>query len=161
MSYHHCQGLPGDISRKLQQEGIKATGLGIAKFLAKFIETGRAARTPWSGKPSKRNGPWNGPYNGTNRATERNGPWNGTERNVTPFKKTMSPSNTNGTDRLYEHFYKRTVCVCVCACVRACVCVCACVRACVRACVHACRRACVRACVCARTCACVHDLPLT
>ena len=39
---------PGDISRKLQQEGIKATGRGIAKFLAKFIELASVARKPWS-----------------------------------------------------------------------------------------------------------------
>ena len=31
-------------SRKLKQEGIKATGRGIAKFLAKFIESGSVAR---------------------------------------------------------------------------------------------------------------------
>ena len=39
---------PGDISRKLQQEGIKATGRGIAKFLATFIELASVARKPWS-----------------------------------------------------------------------------------------------------------------
>ena len=58
--YHQCQGLkPGDISRKLQHEGIKATGRGIAKFLAKFIEPGSVARKPGSGRPSKRNEPCN------------------------------------------------------------------------------------------------------
>ena len=46
-NYYHRQGLkPGDISRKLKQEGIKATGRGIAKFLAKFIESGSVARKP-------------------------------------------------------------------------------------------------------------------
>ena len=50
--YHHPQGLePGDILQKLQQEGIKATGLGIAKFLAKFIESASVARKPWNGRP--------------------------------------------------------------------------------------------------------------
>ena len=44
-NYYHRQDLePGDISRKLKQEGIKATGRGIAKFLAKFIESGSVAR---------------------------------------------------------------------------------------------------------------------
>ena len=43
--YYHRQGLePGDISRKLKQEGIKATGRGIGKFLAKCIESGSVAR---------------------------------------------------------------------------------------------------------------------
>ena len=54
-TYHHHQGLKsGDISRKLQQEGIKATGRGIAKFLAKFIESGSVARKP--GSEDRRNG---------------------------------------------------------------------------------------------------------
>ena len=75
--YHHCQDLkPGDILRKLQQEGIKATGRGIAKLLAKFIESVSVARKPLSGRPSKRNGL----CNGTDRGTERNG----TDR-FTPF----------------------------------------------------------------------------
>ena len=53
-NYYHRQGLkPGDISRKLKQEGIKATGRGIAKFLAKFVESGSVARKPGSGRPSK------------------------------------------------------------------------------------------------------------
>ena len=52
--YYNCQGLkPGDISRKLKQEGIKATGRGIAKFLANFIESGSVARKPGIGRPSK------------------------------------------------------------------------------------------------------------
>ena len=52
--YYHRQGLkPGDIPRKLKQEGIKETGRGIAKFLAKFIESGSVARKPGSGRPSK------------------------------------------------------------------------------------------------------------
>ena len=90
--YHHRQGLkPGNISRKLQQEGIKATAQGIAKFLVKFIESGSVARKPWSGRPSKRNGP----CNGTDRGTERNG-WF-----YAVFRKTLSPSNANGTDRIY------------------------------------------------------------
>ena len=50
----------GDISRTLQQEGIKATGRGITKFLAKCIESGSVARKPGSGRPSKCNGPCNG-----------------------------------------------------------------------------------------------------
>ena len=59
--YHHRQGFkPGDIARKLQQEGIKATGRGIAK--------GRSQGSP--GVEDR----WNG--------TERNGPWNKTERTV-------------------------------------------------------------------------------
>ena len=56
-TYHHRQGLkPGDISRKLLQEGIKATRRGIVKFLMKFIESGSVTRKPRSGRPSKRNG---------------------------------------------------------------------------------------------------------
>ena len=52
--YYHRQGLkPGDISRKLKQEGIKATGRGMAKFLAKFIESGSVVRKPGSGRPSR------------------------------------------------------------------------------------------------------------
>ena len=52
--YHHRQGLkPGNILRKLKQEGIKATRRGITKFLAKFIESGSVARKPGSGRPSK------------------------------------------------------------------------------------------------------------
>ena len=44
-NYYHRQGLkPGDMSRKLKQEGIKAIERGIAKFLAKFIESGSVAR---------------------------------------------------------------------------------------------------------------------
>ena len=51
---YHRQGLkPGDISRKLKQEGMKATRRGIGKFLAKFIESGSVARKPGSGRPSK------------------------------------------------------------------------------------------------------------
>ena len=53
-NYYHRQGLkPGDISRKLKQEGIKKTGQGIAKFLAKCIDSGSVARKPGSGRPSK------------------------------------------------------------------------------------------------------------
>ena len=40
---------------KIAAGGIKATGRGFAKFLAKFIESGSVARKPWSGKQSKRN----------------------------------------------------------------------------------------------------------
>ena len=91
--YHHRQRLkPGDISRKLQQEGIKATVRGIAKFLAKFIESASVARKPWSGRPSKRNGP----CKGTDRGTERNGPF------YAVFRKTLSPCNANGTERIYK-----------------------------------------------------------
>ena len=85
-TYHHHQGLkPGDISRKLQQEGIKATGQRIAMFLAKFIESGSVARKPGSGKPSQRNGLCNG--------TEQNGPF------YAVFRKTLSPCNANRMDR--------------------------------------------------------------
>ena len=88
--YHHRQDLkPGDISRKLQQEGIKATGRGIAKFLVKFIESASVARKPESGRPSK----WNGTCNGTDRGMEQNGPF------YAVFRKTLSPCNANGTDR--------------------------------------------------------------
>ena len=88
--YHHRQGLkPGDISRKLQQEGIKATRRGIAKFLAKFIKSGSVARKTGSGRPSKRNGP----CNGTDRATEWNGPF------YAVIRKMLSPCNTNGPER--------------------------------------------------------------
>ena len=88
--YHHRQGLkPGDISRKLQQEGTKATRRGIAKFLSKFIESASVARKPGSGRPSKRNGPCNGMDRGT-------------ERNV--FRKTLSPCNTNGPNRFITFF---------------------------------------------------------
>ena len=53
-NYYHRQGLePGDISRKLKQEGIKASGREIVKFLAKFIKSGLVARKPGSGRPSK------------------------------------------------------------------------------------------------------------
>ena len=52
--YHHRQGLkPGDISRILQEKGIMASRRGIAKFLAKFIESGSVARKPGSERPSK------------------------------------------------------------------------------------------------------------
>ena len=40
---------------KIAAGGIKATGRGFAKFLAKFIESGSVARKPWSGQQSKRN----------------------------------------------------------------------------------------------------------
>ena len=40
---------------KIAAGGIKATGRGFAKFLAKLIESGSVARKPWSGKQSKRN----------------------------------------------------------------------------------------------------------
>ena len=53
-NYYHHQGLkPGNISQKLKQEGIKATGRGIAMFLANFIESGSVARKPSSGRLSK------------------------------------------------------------------------------------------------------------
>ena len=101
-NYYHHQGLkPGDISRKLKQEGIKATGRGIAKFLAKFIESGSVARKPGSGRPSKataavRSWATRGNVmtqrkyetkptvqrNGTEHRTKRNVPWNETERTV-------------------------------------------------------------------------------
>ena len=101
-NYYHRQGLkPGDISRKLKQEGIKATGRGIAKFLAKFIESGSVARKPGSGRPSKvtaavRTWATRGNVmtqriyeteptvqrNGMERRTERNVPWNEVERTV-------------------------------------------------------------------------------
>ena len=52
-NYYHRQGLePGDISQKLKQEGIKATGRGITKFLGKFIESGSRLQGG-SGRPSK------------------------------------------------------------------------------------------------------------
>ena len=52
--YHHRHGLkPGDISRILQEEGIMASRRGIAKFVAKFIESGSVAQEPGSGRPSK------------------------------------------------------------------------------------------------------------
>ena len=67
---HHRHGLKqGDISRKLQQKGIKATGRGIAKFLAKFIEAASVARKPGSGRLSKQNGPCNETDRGTERFT--------------------------------------------------------------------------------------------
>ena len=95
-NYYHRQGLkPGDISRKLKQEGIKATGRGIAQFLAKCIKLGSVARKPGSGRPSKAtaavrtwatrgNVKTQRKYvteptvqrNGTERRTERNVPWN-------------------------------------------------------------------------------------
>ena len=40
---------------KIAAGGIKVTGRGFAKFLAKLIESGSVARKPWSGKQSKRN----------------------------------------------------------------------------------------------------------
>ena len=101
-NYYHRQGLkPGDISRKLKQEGIKVTGRGIAKFLAKFIKLGSVARKPGSGRRSKAtaavrtwatqgNGMTQRKYetettvqrNGTERKTEQNVPWNETDRTV-------------------------------------------------------------------------------
>ena len=51
-------GVPYQTGRyiaKIAAGGIKATGRGFAKFLAKFIESGSVARKPWSGKQSK----WN------------------------------------------------------------------------------------------------------
>ena len=59
---------------KIAAGRIKAIEQGIAKFLAKFIESGSVARKPGSGRPSK----WNGSCNGTERAVEWNGPRNGT-----------------------------------------------------------------------------------
>ena len=48
--YHHHRGFkPDDILRTLQQEGIKVTERGIAKFLAQFNESGLIARKPRSG----------------------------------------------------------------------------------------------------------------
>ena len=103
-NYYHCQGLkPGDISRKLKQEGIKATGRGIAKYLAKFIESGSVARKPGSGRPSKATAAvrtWVRATRG-NVVTQRKYK---TERNVertvyAVFRKTLSPCNANGTDR--------------------------------------------------------------
>ena len=109
-NYYHRQGLkPGDISRKLKQEGIKATGRGIAKFLAKFIESGSVARKPGSGRPSKATvtvRTWARATRGNvmtqrkyeteptvQRNVERNGPF------YAVFRKTLSPCNANGTDR--------------------------------------------------------------
>ena len=95
-TYHHHQGLkPGDISRKLQQEGIKATGRGIAKFFAKFIESGSVSRKPGSGNSSKQNG--------ADRGTERNGLF------YAVFRKMLSPCNANGTGHFLDHFSMRTV----------------------------------------------------
>ena len=102
ITIYHRQGLKhGDISRKLKQEGIKAIGRGIAKFLAKCIESGSVARKPGSGRPSKAtaavrtwatrgNVKTQRKYeteltmqrNGTERRTERNVPWNETEWTV-------------------------------------------------------------------------------
>ena len=101
-NYYNRQGpKPGNISRKLKQEGIKATGRGIAKFLAKFIKSGSVARKPGSGRPSKAiaavrtwatldNVKTQRKYeteptvqqNGTECRTKRNVPWNETERTV-------------------------------------------------------------------------------
>ena len=95
--YYHRQGLkPGDISRKLKQEGIKATGRGIGKFLAKFIESGLVARKPGSGRPSKataavrtsatRGNVMTHQKYETELTVQRNGmeriPWNETKRTV-------------------------------------------------------------------------------
>ena len=96
--YHHRQGLKqGDISQKLQQEGIKATELGIAKFLAKFIESASVARKPGSGRPSKRNGP----CNRTDRGTEQNGPF------YAVLGKRCRPATQ--TERFYNFFWTHTV----------------------------------------------------
>ena len=98
-TYYHRQGVkPGDISRKLQQKGIKAPGRGIAKFLAKLIKSASVARKPGSGRPSKQNRP----CNGTKRTVERNETDRGTARNgafYAVFRKTLSPCNANRTDR--------------------------------------------------------------
>ena len=81
--------------------------------------------------------------NGTDRAMERtvqrNGTdrgmeWNGTEH-YTILKKTMSPSNANGTDRFYNIF-RSVPYVCVCVCMRTCVCLCVFVCKDVRACIY-------------------------
>ena len=41
------------IAKLLQEEKLKASRVGIAKFLRKFEETGSIGRRPGSGRPSK------------------------------------------------------------------------------------------------------------
>ena len=90
---------------KIAAGGIKATGRGFAKFLAKFIESGSVARKPWSGKQSKRNDratEWSGPCNGTKRTVERNG----TDR-FTPFLGKRYRRATQTERTVLRTFFRR------------------------------------------------------
>ena len=52
--YHSLQGFkPPTICHLLEEEGLRASRVGIAKFLRKYRETGSIARRPGSGRPSK------------------------------------------------------------------------------------------------------------
>ena len=52
--YYSVQGFKAPtISRLLEEEGLHASQVGVAKFLKKFQQTGSIARRPGSGRPSK------------------------------------------------------------------------------------------------------------
>ena len=52
--YHSLQGFkPPTICHLLEEEGLRASRVGIAKFLKKYQDTGSIARRPGSGRPSK------------------------------------------------------------------------------------------------------------
>ena len=52
--YYSVQGFKvPTISRLLEEEGLQASRVGVAKFLKKFQQTGSIARRPGSGRPSK------------------------------------------------------------------------------------------------------------
>ena len=52
--HHYFEGHHAPtIAKLLREEGLKATRVGIAKFLTKFQETGSIGRSPGSGRPSK------------------------------------------------------------------------------------------------------------
>ena len=51
--YYSVQGFKGPtISHLLEEEGLHASRVGVAKFLKKFQQTGSIARRPGSGRPS-------------------------------------------------------------------------------------------------------------
>ena len=52
--YYSLQGYKEPtISRLLEEEGLRASRVGIAKFLKKYQQTGSISRRPGSGRPSK------------------------------------------------------------------------------------------------------------
>ena len=97
---------PGNISRKLQKEGIKASGRGIAKFLAKFIESASVARKPGSGRPSKRNGRCNEMDRGTDGATKWTMERKETDR-FTPFLGKRCHHATQTDRTVFRTFFRR------------------------------------------------------
>ena len=52
--YYYFQGYKAPtIAKLLREEKLKASRVGIAKFLKKYTETGSIGRRPGSGRPTK------------------------------------------------------------------------------------------------------------